>query len=100
MVASVLTALCLFFSGPFGGASDGRRRPGCQSFVPVVRKQAETAPLHLTVPLQLMCLTERHDSEASTRLCFVVARPLLVSVRLAFSVKKRRMLRAFRLIAF
>ncbi|XP_035847185.1 glycerol-3-phosphate acyltransferase 2, mitochondrial isoform X2 [Sander lucioperca] len=48
--------------GPFGGASERRRLPGCQSFVPVVRKQAETASLHLTVPLQLMCLTVQHDS--------------------------------------
>ncbi|XP_044231784.1 glycerol-3-phosphate acyltransferase 2, mitochondrial isoform X3 [Thunnus albacares] len=37
--------------GPVGGAAERRRPPRCQSFVPVVRKQEETAPLHLTVPL-------------------------------------------------
>lgn len=45
-----------FTSGGFGGAARRRRRlPGCRSFVPAVRKQAEADPLLLTVPLQLMC---------------------------------------------
>lgn len=60
----------VFTSGPFGGVSERRRLPGCHSFVPVVRKQAEAALLHLTVPLQLTCLTEQHDSRP--RLGFVL----------------------------
>lgn len=38
-------------SGHFGGAQRGLRLPECQSFVPVLRKQAEAAVLHQTVPL-------------------------------------------------
>lgn len=51
-------AVFMFTSGAFQGAAERRQcLPGSHPFVPVVRKQAEADPLHLTVPLQLMCLT-------------------------------------------
>uniref|UniRef100_A0A3Q3MF33 Glycerol-3-phosphate acyltransferase 2, mitochondrial n=1 Tax=Labrus bergylta TaxID=56723 RepID=A0A3Q3MF33_9LABR len=72
MLAGHLRALCWAITGldllhtplpgPFRGASGRRRLPRYHCFVPVVREQAETARLHLTVPLQLICLTEQHDS--------------------------------------
>lgn len=50
----LLTGLFLLPLGPIGGG-EGRRwcHAGGQSSVPSVWKQAETDPLHLTVPLQL-----------------------------------------------
>lgn len=77
----------MFTSGCFGGASERRRcLPECHSFVPVVRKQAETDPLHLTVPLQLMCLTRGFD------LAFFLLTLSSVSVREArFKCLKKKM---------
>lgn len=60
----------MFTLGPSGGAAERRRFCQCQPFVPVVRKQAETAPLHFTVPLQLKCLTKLCDPRPQH--CFVL----------------------------
>lgn len=75
----------MFTLGPFGETREKRHLPECQLFVPLVRRQTKTAPLHLSVPLQLIGLTKRYDSMPEHTIVFLrLTSYLLVLVKPAF----------------